>query len=69
MVFQSLALFPHMSVSENIAYPLTIRGRSKAQCRARADELLSLVQLEDWVTGEFTNCQVGSANAWQSRVV
>lgn len=46
MVFQSLALFPHMSVSENIAYPLTIRGRSKAQCRARADELLSLVQLE-----------------------
>ena len=46
MVFQSLALFPHLSVSENIAYPLTIRGRSKAECRARAHELLSLVQLE-----------------------
>jgi multiple sugar transport system ATP-binding protein len=35
MVFQSYALYPHMSVEENIGYPLRIRGRTKAE-RARA---------------------------------
>ena len=33
MVFQSLALFPHLSVGENIAYPLRIRGAGKAERR------------------------------------
>lgn len=45
MVFQSLALFPHLSVADNVAYPLTIRGRSKAEARKRVTELLDLVQL------------------------
>ncbi|MBA3325377.1 MAG: ABC transporter ATP-binding protein [Rhodobacteraceae bacterium] len=45
MVFQSLALFPHLSVGENVAYPLSIRGLSSAARRARAEELLALVQL------------------------
>lgn len=45
MVFQSLALFPHLSVAENVAYPLTIRGRPKPEARARVEELLDLVQL------------------------
>jgi putative spermidine/putrescine transport system ATP-binding protein len=45
MVFQSLALFPHLGVAENIAYPLRIRGRSKAEQQARVEELLELVQL------------------------
>jgi putative spermidine/putrescine transport system ATP-binding protein len=46
MVFQSLALFPHLSVWENIAYPLAIRGVGRAERRRRADELLALVRLE-----------------------
>ncbi len=46
MVFQSLALFPHLSVWENIAYPLAIRGAGRAERRRRADELLALVRLE-----------------------
>ncbi|RBI84005.1 polyamine ABC transporter ATP-binding protein [Rhodosalinus halophilus] len=46
MVFQSLALFPHLTVAENVAYPLSIRGTPRDECRRRADELLSLVQLE-----------------------
>ncbi len=46
MVFQSFALFPHMSVAENIAYSLRIAGRSRRDCEARAAELLRLVQLE-----------------------
>jgi len=45
MVFQSLALFPHLSVAENITYPLKIRGVSKADCRAKAGELLELIRL------------------------
>ncbi|MCS4503350.1 Sulfate/thiosulfate import ATP-binding protein CysA [wastewater metagenome] len=45
MVFQSLALFPHLSVAENIAYSLRIRGQDKAAQRQRAEELLDLVRL------------------------
>jgi len=45
MVFQSLALFPHLSVGENIAYGLRIRGVDAAARRRRAAELLDLVRL------------------------
>jgi len=45
MVFQSLALFPHLSVGENIAYPLRIRGRSRAEQARRTEELLNLIHL------------------------
>jgi putative spermidine/putrescine transport system ATP-binding protein len=45
MVFQSLALFPHLSVGENIAYGLRIRGVGVAERRGKAEELLALVRL------------------------
>ncbi len=48
MVFQSLALFPHLTVGENIAYPLSIRGVARAERKARVAELLDLVQLPDF---------------------
>ncbi len=48
MVFQSLALFPHLTVSENISYALRIRGASKAEQQARADELLDLIHLSGY---------------------
>ncbi|MCY4397129.1 MAG: ABC transporter ATP-binding protein, partial [Rhodospirillaceae bacterium] len=47
MVFQSLALFPHLSVRDNIAYPLRIRGAAKAEWESRVGELLDLVHLQD----------------------
>ncbi len=47
MVFQSLALFPHLSVADNIAYGIRIRGHDKAAQRRRADELLTLVRLPE----------------------
>ncbi|MGH6761051.1 MAG: ABC transporter ATP-binding protein [Phyllobacterium sp.] len=45
MVFQSLALFPHLTVGENIAYPLRIRNRGREEQKKRVDELLSLIHL------------------------
>ncbi|HEV7436810.1 MAG TPA: ABC transporter ATP-binding protein, partial [Pseudorhizobium sp.] len=45
MVFQSLALFPHLTVGENIAYALRIRGIDKADQKKRVDELLGMIRL------------------------
>ncbi|WP_425450076.1 ABC transporter ATP-binding protein [Virgifigura deserti] len=45
MVFQSLALFPHLSVGENIAYSLRIRGVDRAARRRKVEELLELVRM------------------------
>ena len=45
MVFQSYALFPHMSVLENVAYGPTIRGVAKAEARDRARAILDQVGL------------------------
>ncbi|MCY4153360.1 MAG: ABC transporter ATP-binding protein [Aestuariivita sp.] len=45
MVFQSLALFPHMSVGQNIEFPLKLRKIAHNQRRARALELLELLRL------------------------
>lgn len=45
MVFQSLALFPHMSVGQNIEFPLKIRGESESKRQQRVLELLELLHL------------------------
>ncbi|MDH3221408.1 MAG: ABC transporter ATP-binding protein [Gammaproteobacteria bacterium] len=46
MVFQSYALFPHMSVAENIAFPLKLRGVSAAEIAERVETALATVQLD-----------------------
>ncbi|MCX5495588.1 ABC transporter ATP-binding protein [Kaistia dalseonensis] len=46
-VFQSYALFPHMSVLENVAYGPRMQGASRAARRAKARELLDLVRLSE----------------------
>jgi len=45
MVFQSLALFPHLDVAGNIAYPLAIRGMGRSERTRRTTELLEMVRL------------------------
>ena len=50
MVFQSYALFPHLSVGANLELGLKVRGISPADRLKRVQEVLQLVQLEDQVT-------------------
>jgi putative spermidine/putrescine transport system ATP-binding protein len=46
MVFQDYALFPHMSVAENVAFPLVARRRPKAEVTERVAQALSRVKME-----------------------
>jgi len=46
MVFQSYAVWPHMTVFENIAYPLTLRGVKRGVIRDKVERVLGLVGLE-----------------------
>jgi putative spermidine/putrescine transport system ATP-binding protein len=46
MVFQNYALFPHMTVGENVAFPLRVRKLGKDEIRRRVESVLRLVKLE-----------------------
>ncbi|MDD1016784.1 ABC transporter ATP-binding protein [Pseudomonas rubra] len=48
MVFQRYSLFPHLSVRDNIAFPLAIRKRSAAERDRQVDAMLKLVQLDSF---------------------
>lgn len=48
IVFQNYALFPHMTVLQNIAYPLKVRGVSKAETQDRVRRVLDLVHLNEF---------------------
>jgi len=45
MVFQNYALFPHLSVAENLAFPLEVRHRPRAEIRQRVEAALEMVRL------------------------
>lgn len=48
MMFQNYALFPHLNCLDNVAFGLKMRGVSKAERRAKAGDLLSLVDMADY---------------------
>jgi putative spermidine/putrescine transport system ATP-binding protein len=48
MVFQNYALFPHLSVAQNVAFGLDVRGQSEALMQARVAEILGMVRLQDY---------------------
>ncbi|WEF23082.1 ABC transporter ATP-binding protein [Paracoccus sp. S3-43] len=50
MVFQNYALFPHMTVGENLSFPLEVRGLSRAERETRIARALDMVQM-----GKFAN--------------
>ena len=45
MVFQNYALFPHMTVAENLAFPLKVRRMGQAEVQERVQRALDMVQL------------------------
>jgi putative spermidine/putrescine transport system ATP-binding protein len=64
MVFQSFALFPHLSVAENVAYALAIAGVGRDERRATAERLLDLVQLPG-----FADRRIGQLSGGQRQRV
>jgi len=48
MVFQNYALFPHMTVGENLAFPLEVRGMGKSEREAKVKRALDMVQMGDF---------------------
>lgn len=47
-VFQHYALFPHMSIRDNVGFGLKMQGRPKAETNARAEKMLELVRLSEY---------------------
>ena len=66
-VFQDYALFPHMSIRDNVAYSLMVRKVAKAERHRRADELLALVQLAASATAGRRSSPAASASVWRWR--
>ena len=64
MVFQGYALFPHMTVRDNIGYALSVRKRPASEINARVDEMLELVQLQ-----EFADRKPGQLSGGQQQRV
>jgi multiple sugar transport system ATP-binding protein len=50
MVFQNYALYPHMSVAENIGFALKLRKLSKAEVEAKVKETAEILGLTDWLS-------------------
>ena len=65
-VFQSYALFPHMTVTENVAFGLERRGVKKEEAKGRVQEILALVGLETFGNRKPKQLWVGSSNASRS---
>ncbi len=59
MVFQSYAIWPHMTVAQNVAYPLEIRNIERSEIDDRVAAVLKLVGLTDWANSLATNLSGG----------
>ena len=59
MVFQSLALFPHMTVGDNVSYGLRVRKADKFSRRQRAQDLLDLVKLSGFIDRHISQLSGG----------
>lgn len=64
VVFQSYALFPHLTVAENVAFGLRARGVAKVECGTRIEEALALVRMR-----EFADRRVAALSGGQQQRV
>ena len=69
IVFQSYALFPNLTIADNVAYGLVNRRRGRAEITARVQELLALVGLADAGPSIRDSCRAASSSAsrWRGR--
>ena len=64
-VFQNYALFPHMTVGQNIGFGLEMLGRPKAEIEARVSEMLKLVRMQELATAGPARFPAASSSAWR----
>ena len=65
MVFQGYALFPHMSVADNVAYPLRIRKVAAEERQRRVKHILEVVGLGAHMHKKPAECPAASNSAWR----
>src|SRR5665811_111601 len=66
MVFQNYALFPHMTIADNVAYPLTVRKLGKAEREAKVLRALAMVQMDNLSArypGQLSGCLLYTSDA------
>ena len=68
-VFQNYALFPHMTVQENIGYGLKMKGTPKSQIEQRVQDALRIVQMEAYCSRGQSSRSRGRGSRWKSREV
>jgi len=64
MVFQNYALYPHMTVAENIGFALKLRKLPKDQLNAKVKEAADILGLTDWLDRKPDSCPAASASGW-----
>ena len=65
MVFQNYALFPHMSVAENLAFPLAVRGMSKTEQEDKVKKVLERLNCRHSAAGARPSFQAVSSSVSQ----
>jgi multiple sugar transport system ATP-binding protein len=66
MVFQNYALYPHMSVYENMAFALKLRNAPQAEIERRVREAAAILEIEGILDRRRASCPAASASAWRS---
>ena len=66
MVFQSYAVFPHMTVADNVAYGLRVSRVARAEIGCRVEAALAMVRLEGLTSASPTSSLAASASGWRS---
>ena len=67
MIFQSYALWPHMTVAENIAYGLKLRKIDRDTIARKLDAILPPRGSKRWPTAIRASCRAASSSASRSR--
>ncbi len=64
MVFQTYALYPHMTVAENMGFGLKMTGHPMPEIDRKVAEAARILKLEDYLARKRRPCRAGSANGW-----